>query len=200
MVQANILITDTHRACLSDFGASIESETWELEPSVFRSARTEGMARWTAPELLSDENSSVRTEANDVYAFACVCYEVRFSALMRRGGRIQPVLQIFSGNIVFDDIQLDKNVVVEVVNGKRPMRPIFSEPWHLDCTTLGLDDDTWSIIEDSWQTEAQKRPTPKDIIQRLSPKISPGSVSSHRMLCGAGTMDWLSFLNPDLVK
>lgn len=56
--QANILITDTHRACLSDFGASIESETWELESSIFQSARTDGMARWTAPELLSDENSS----------------------------------------------------------------------------------------------------------------------------------------------
>jgi serine/threonine protein kinase len=61
--KVNILITPSHRACLADFGV----------------ASCKGTLRWQAPELLDpelDDASCRATSASDVYAYACVCYEV----------------------------------------------------------------------------------------------------------------------------
>jgi hypothetical protein len=44
------------------------------------STRTTGTLRWQAPELLnpeSDEGDGRNSMPSDVYAFACVCYEVK---------------------------------------------------------------------------------------------------------------------------
>jgi serine/threonine protein kinase len=32
--------------------------------------------RWLAPELLSPDENHRSSKASDIYAFACVCYEV----------------------------------------------------------------------------------------------------------------------------
>jgi serine/threonine protein kinase len=73
---ANILVSDAENACLTDFGLTVLSDasTSESRPSA-------GCARWMAPELLNPLNWGVqnrpRTPASDIYAFACVCLEVR---------------------------------------------------------------------------------------------------------------------------
>ena len=73
----NILVTESGKACLADFGLSnhVDAEmlTWTSESS----ANTTGTVRWKAPELFNPENGkSKSTKETDVYAFSCVCYEV----------------------------------------------------------------------------------------------------------------------------
>ena len=67
----NILITDSLRACIADFGLSRISDTRGL--SVTMTSRPRGTGRWLAPELLT---GSFASKESDVYAFGCVCFEV----------------------------------------------------------------------------------------------------------------------------
>ncbi|KAJ7481880.1 kinase-like domain-containing protein, partial [Mycena latifolia] len=73
----NILINE-RQACLTDFGLAAFVE---LETSVKTSTRS-GSTRWMAPELLHPSVYQPglpfrRTPASDVWAFGCVCCEVR---------------------------------------------------------------------------------------------------------------------------
>ncbi|KAJ6553268.1 kinase-like domain-containing protein [Mycena capillaripes] len=73
----NILIKG-RRACLTDFGLAAFIE---MDTSVKTSARS-GSTRWMAPELLHPDVYQPglrfrRTSASDVWAFGCVCCEVR---------------------------------------------------------------------------------------------------------------------------
>ncbi|KAJ6556142.1 kinase-like domain-containing protein, partial [Mycena capillaripes] len=71
----NILVDDNGSACLADFGLAgfIDSDT-----SVKSSTRS-GTPRWMAPELLLPPPGQPfkRTPASDMWAFGCVCCEVR---------------------------------------------------------------------------------------------------------------------------
>ncbi|KAJ7157387.1 kinase-like domain-containing protein [Mycena filopes] len=75
---SNILITPEWRACLTDFGlASISDATTK------GTTKQSGSIRWMAPELIDPSQFGgrfLRTFASDVYAFGCVCIEVRATA------------------------------------------------------------------------------------------------------------------------
>jgi serine/threonine protein kinase len=79
-IQRNILINEG-QACLIDFGLAgfVESETSA------KSSTRGGSTRWMAPELINPEHQPglpfKRTPASDVWAFGCVCCEVRFCSL-----------------------------------------------------------------------------------------------------------------------
>jgi serine/threonine protein kinase len=77
-LQVNILITDERRACLADFGLATTSESQVLNLSSFSAVRLGGTLRWTAPELLDSTQNNNSTKS-DIFAFACVCYEVRLA-------------------------------------------------------------------------------------------------------------------------
>lgn len=75
-VQANILVTDLGRACISDFGSSTIQDAFQMNGSTSLC----GTTRWQAPELLSPEVEFPRASPeSDVYAYACVLYEVCFN-------------------------------------------------------------------------------------------------------------------------
>jgi serine/threonine protein kinase len=64
-------VTDTHQACLTDFGLSSITDV-----RGFTTLLGEGGAiRWQAPELLGEAEAR-KTQASDVYAFGMSCYEV----------------------------------------------------------------------------------------------------------------------------
>jgi serine/threonine protein kinase len=76
--QANVLIDKDYEPRLTDFGLShVMNEFATLTGSLKHQS-----GRWTAPELMDpalpeNEGTSLRvTPKSDVYAFACVCYEV----------------------------------------------------------------------------------------------------------------------------
>ncbi|KAJ7828484.1 kinase-like domain-containing protein [Mycena olivaceomarginata] len=62
--QPNILVTSSGRACIADFGLS----------SIIDAIVRAGTVRYQAPELLSGDSSN--HFVSDIYAFACLCYEI----------------------------------------------------------------------------------------------------------------------------
>lgn len=76
----NILVSDSERACLADFGLSYVIDVSGLRGQPFSSNHAEGgTAGFEAPELIDPDNEfSRRTKESDVYAFGMVCYEVIF--------------------------------------------------------------------------------------------------------------------------
>ncbi|KAJ7279128.1 kinase-like domain-containing protein [Mycena rebaudengoi] len=74
---ANILINDEWSACLADFGLTSLSDT----TTATHTSNRAGSIRWMAPELIDPDRFGhrqfTRTPASDVYAFGCVCLEVR---------------------------------------------------------------------------------------------------------------------------
>ncbi|KAJ7933117.1 kinase-like domain-containing protein, partial [Mycena leptocephala] len=111
----NVLVTRSGRAVLADFGLSSVVMDSKI-PALSSSVHSGGTTRWLAPEVLHGNRNSV---ASDVYAFACVCYE------------------IFTGKIPFFEVS-EHAVVMHVVNGNLPQKlssisdavwPLMEECW-----------------------------------------------------------------------
>jgi serine/threonine protein kinase len=76
-LKANILITPSLRACITDFGLSTITASQIPMTTTSGSAYAGGTLAWQAPEIISPDNPTKNTPESDVYSFACVCYEVR---------------------------------------------------------------------------------------------------------------------------
>lgn len=71
----NILVNDSERACITDFGVS-SIRTDQTLAYTLKATTVHGLShRWAAPELL--EENALPTLASDVWALGCVFYEVR---------------------------------------------------------------------------------------------------------------------------
>ncbi|KAJ8083207.1 hypothetical protein PM082_009079 [Marasmius tenuissimus] len=134
----NILITPEGRACITDFGLSRIADTLALKLTT-SSARPAGTARWLSQEIL--QGGSGPTKESDVYAFACVCYEI-YTALPP-----------------FHELTNDAAVIFHVVVSKKcPARPVeVSE----------LDDGMWNIMEACWSADPTFRPNAAKVLARI---------------------------------
>ncbi|KAL0568701.1 Rho guanine nucleotide exchange factor [Marasmius crinis-equi] len=94
-----------------------------------------GTARWLAPELLA-ENANPSKES-DIYAFACVCYE------------------IFTGLLPFHQFKNDAAVVLQVIAGTRPSRTE---------ALSAFPDALWSTMEGCWDANPSLRPSASAIL------------------------------------
>lgn len=75
--QMNILVDDSERACITDFGLSFVRTDQTLAYTLAATTAQGLSYRWAAPELLED---GVRaTLASDVWALGCVFYEMKIS-------------------------------------------------------------------------------------------------------------------------
>ena len=91
--QSNVLISNEHNACLTDFGLS--RILAEFEGTSYWSSTVGGALRWRAPELLprqddpveeddtekSKESGPVLTFECDVYSFGCVMLQASLTAI-----------------------------------------------------------------------------------------------------------------------
>ncbi|KAF7377585.1 Protein kinase domain-containing protein [Mycena sanguinolenta] len=138
----NILVTPSHRACIADFGISsiVDSITVQFTHSTV-TARA-GTSRYQAPELFRMENPAKIHYGSDIYAFACVCYE------------------ILTGRVPFHELQNDMAVIVKVTGGYRPSRPTSS-------SGTSMFDNLWELLRSCWEGEAEKRPAAFEVVGRL---------------------------------
>ncbi|KAG6916552.1 hypothetical protein DXG01_006378 [Tephrocybe rancida] len=149
----NILVNDEGRACLADFG--ISSVYFDSKIAVWKSqtsgASKGGTVRWQAPELfdIRDDNIVRNNPKTDVYACACVCYE------------------ILAGDIPFSHIPSDTAVALQIMSGARPARPANPSPWR----HWGLNENIWSLIQQCWDTNPTVRPGMEEVVARLTREI-----------------------------
>ena len=132
--KANILIDETGRACLADFGlVAIISDTASFVSSI--PSAHGGTYQWMSPELFYPADfgleDSRRTKYSDCYALGMVIYEV------------------LSGQVPFS--RYDPLVVVtKVVRGERPGRPQGAErKWFTDAI--------WGVLERCWAPKRDNR-------------------------------------------
>ncbi|KAG6906947.1 hypothetical protein DXG01_011207, partial [Tephrocybe rancida] len=150
---ANILVDDSRRACVSDFGlSSISDPNIAVFTSHSSAASKGGSARWQAPELFDPESveDPHNTIESDIYAYSCVLYEI-FVA--------KPPLYQYSR---------DTTVSFKVMNGERPTRPDDgSRSWE----EWGLTENIWSLMTLCWLPGPKERPTVEHTIQQLTPEV-----------------------------
>ncbi|KAJ7066309.1 kinase-like domain-containing protein, partial [Mycena amicta] len=132
---ANILVSPSRRACIADFGFSSITDSASFR--LTNSTRRGGTSRYEAPELLSLENSDPNDFRSDVYAFACVCYE------------------IYAKKPPFFEDRNEYVVANKVLRGDRPSRlPI-------------IPDGLWKLTEACWCQNPEDRPIMSQIVEEL---------------------------------
>ncbi|KAG6808442.1 hypothetical protein H0H92_004106 [Tricholoma furcatifolium] len=151
----NVLVDSTGRAHLADFGISSASNS-EIVAWTTLGGGKGGTAHYQAPELApgdeDDDEGVIRrnTLATDIYAWACVCFE------------------IFVGKPPFHKIN-SSLILWRVSKGHRPQYPSPSDkPW----TEWGLTGDIWAWIERCWHQDPRERPSAAEVTQYLSLLLS----------------------------
>ncbi|KAJ7892378.1 kinase-like domain-containing protein [Mycena leptocephala] len=137
---ANILVTPSGRACITDFGLSTIVDELSRKFALSSHSARAGTLRYQAPELLSNKCSN--HFGSDVYAFACLCYE------------------ILTEKVPFFEIFHEAAIIYQVIEGSRPSKQET------------IPQDLWLLVNDCWHQEPDKRPTITAALQRLvSPPI-----------------------------
>ncbi|KAK7026364.1 kinase-like domain-containing protein [Favolaschia claudopus] len=150
----NILVTPSGRACIADFGLAIIINTMSLRMSSSTTINRAGTARYQAPELVEPELNGRKTVQTDIYAFACVCYE------------------ILTGKIPFYECPSEIKVMLDVMAGKRPTRA-------LSCSGTEALDCLWELMQRCWNGDQKIRPSATEIVRQLTkPKIGATTTSS----------------------
>jgi len=167
LVKANILIDNSGRACVADFGLSrVLDSAMTVTNSLSGSVSFGGTVRWQAPELFDPSvECPPATMASDVYAFGCVCYEASVISL----GIVLRVTnqwthQIFTGRVPFYHLARDASVILKVMQGERPLRP---GPTDAPFTRFGLKKHIWDLMEECWDRSPGLRPAMNCILHRL---------------------------------
>ncbi|KAJ8077750.1 hypothetical protein PM082_002183 [Marasmius tenuissimus] len=152
---ANVLVSANGKALIGDFGLSRVVETYT--PGLFTSTTdTKGTTRWLSPELLNANLPCPTTESSDIYAYACVCYE------------------IFTGKQPFYKLQHDGAVINAILYDKK-------HPERLE-EAKELCDPMWEIMVSCWQHDQNLRPSAADVLARIGEMKNSKTGASIRTL------------------
>ncbi|KAF8054708.1 hypothetical protein FPV67DRAFT_1075701 [Lyophyllum atratum] len=104
-----------------------------------------------APELFEPNEKHKtglrNTMATDVYAWACVCYEISTACI--------PSFEHFHDYVAISTIKADA-------------RPTWPSPMLEELTIRGLTQDTLSLLNKCWEPDAADRPSIRQVLLRLS--------------------------------
>jgi len=163
--QLNILVDQTCRAKLADFGLL----TIIPDSSSVTSRAQGGTIRWMSPELLDLEiQGRHQTIYSDCYALGMVIYEV----LSER----TPFYQ-----------SPDWAIPGKVSNGDRPERPQGVEG-------VWFTDDVWEVLRHCWMPQPEDRPSIKDLLQCLEEVSRSWTPPSVPLTAGLPTEEFSDIL------
>lgn len=133
----NVLISESGRALLTDFGFShLVNSTFSMTVS-----GKKGMTiYWAAPEMFDEEEIF---PAADIWSFGMT------------------LLELFTRKRPFHQFNKTSAVIGRIVRGKTPERPSSEE------TCLRLTDPWWNICVKCWKLEPASRPTIADVLQDI---------------------------------
>ncbi|KAG7090229.1 hypothetical protein E1B28_011829 [Marasmius oreades] len=151
----NILITPDGRACIGDFGLSRVIDTYALSvPTSSMVTQSKGTTSYLSPELLWSDPPCTSSRSSDIYAFACVSYEV------------------FTGTVPFHGFNDGQIIVAVVFEKKHPLRP--------DSDSTSLNDRMWNIMVDCWNTDPDLRPLTSEVFARVDDLKGPKADSNTK--------------------
>ncbi|KAJ7678106.1 kinase-like domain-containing protein [Mycena polygramma] len=150
----NILVTPSDRACIADFGVSSIAASMSARFTHSTATSRAGTARYQAPELFRGKSPSQNHFGSDVYAFACVCYE------------------IMTGKVPFYELANDMAVMFRVSEGEHPSRS-------MSFTGTTVLDSLWTLLLHCWDHKPAMRPKAANVVKRLiDPSIGATSPNS----------------------
>ncbi|KAK1218791.1 hypothetical protein PQX77_018501 [Marasmius sp. AFHP31] len=173
----NVLINADETACIGDFGLARVAEVHM--PGLFTSTTgVKGTTRWLSPELLDPRLAPCQTSMrSDIYAYACVCYE------------------IFTGTYPFHDLRDGAVILAVITHKKHPDRPKEARE---------LSDSMWEIMLSCWQHNQQLRPRAVDLLARVGALENPstGTAIQSRQARDCDALDyrpmWLEAYYPPI--
>jgi serine/threonine protein kinase len=147
--------------CLAYFGLSAITETMTAHFTHSIVTISGGTAHYLAPELFQVENP-VRTHYGaDIYALACVCYEVCLIFYSLAETLTDAIPKVLTGNGLFYELQSDMAVMMRVLHEHRPSRPTA-------CSGTPGFDSLCELMENCWDQNAQMCLTASEIVKRLA--------------------------------
>ena len=166
IVKANVLIDETRRARLADFGLlTVVSDTTNLMSST--SFTQGGTQRWMSPELFDPDSFGLKdsrlTKHSDRYALGMLIYEV------------------LSGQVPFSRHH-NFTVVGRVLKGERPERP-----QGVDGTWF--TNEVWGILEGCWKPTPGDRPRIEDVLECLNNASMPWTRPSSETVASPPATD-----------
>jgi len=143
----NILIDVRGNVRLTDFGMGLLADA---TPHNYASKHGGGAFQYRAPELHDPEEFDLEdnrpTIASDIYALACVCFE------------------LYTEHVPFEGATYFK-VCKEVVGGKRPPRPVTKDG-------IEISDVMWKLTEGCWSQLPKDRPSTRVVADKLRDVIA----------------------------
>ena len=151
-----LLMADDLTVKLADFGSVTIVQATEMMSSFQTPSNKQYTPLYCAPELL--KNIEIRNCSSDIYSYALIGYE------------------IITRHRVFSDAGISYNAIIYQIqqNGQKPNMNIVNDiekslDQNSDDKTIFIQLKT--IIEKSWNYEANKRPTALEIINTLKPLL-----------------------------
>jgi len=142
---SNILIDETGKAMISDFGlAAATNIDGDLITEGMSTSQTMTMARWMAPEL-TWSILPVPVFASDVYMFA------------------RTILEIMTGQKPFYKEKNTFKLITDLGNGRLKE----TQPEDPEVRDRGLTDGVWALLMEMWKKEKEERPTMSVVEARL---------------------------------
>ncbi|EMD36772.1 hypothetical protein CERSUDRAFT_95042 [Gelatoporia subvermispora B] len=149
----NIVVDEDGVACLCDFGISTLTQNIELYTTPTGSPGA-GTLRWKAPELMEESldpqgtTHPRHTLGSDIYAFGMTMWEM------------------FTGLLPYHTVHT-QIVAVRILEGYLPSRPPYS--W---TTEIGLSDEIWALMDDTWAKAPAKRPNIDEVLETLEAQLA----------------------------
>ncbi|KXN83208.1 Serine/threonine-protein kinase TAO1-A [Leucoagaricus sp. SymC.cos] len=145
----NVLVSEAQRALLADFGISRVAMTVPTTTANFGV----GTAHWMAPELFL-EDTPTRTRESDIWAFGCVCYEVKKFLPLVKTCILHRLTEVLTGMMPFFQYGTVPQLILAFLKGgviplgpdQQSRRDEYSER-------------VWSLAKSCWNYNPQERPT-----------------------------------------